>query len=38
MIEQFATSARPSLVGRRRESAALWARFEAATTGRTGVF
>jgi predicted ATPase/DNA-binding CsgD family transcriptional regulator len=37
MIEQFATGAPPSLVGRRRESDALWARFEAAATGRTGV-
>jgi predicted ATPase len=37
MIEQFATGARPALVGRRRESDALWTRFEAATTGQTGV-
>ncbi|HEX3270009.1 MAG TPA: AAA family ATPase [Ktedonobacterales bacterium] len=37
MIEQSATGARPSLVGRRRENDALWTRFEAAATGRAGV-
>ena len=37
MIEQFVTDARPSLVGRRRESDALWKRFEAAATGQTGI-
>ena len=37
MIEQFATGARPPLVGRLRESDALWTRFEAAATGQTGV-
>jgi predicted ATPase/DNA-binding CsgD family transcriptional regulator len=37
MIEQSTTGARLALVGRRRESDALWTRFEAAATGRTGV-
>ena len=37
MIEQFASGARPPLVGRQRESDALWTRFEAAAAGQTGV-
>ena len=37
MIEQFATGAHPPLVGRQRETDALWKRFEAAATGQTGV-
>jgi DNA-binding CsgD family transcriptional regulator len=37
MIEQFATGATYPLAGRRRESDALWRRFEVAMTGRLGV-
>src|SRR5215831_12320679 len=38
MIEQFATGATHPLAGRKRESDALWTRFEAAATGRLNVF